>query len=653
MKSKSNPGSYILRGSTSALLLSCVIVALCSATNLPEQQRKTLVAQGLNYPVLIGPSSVPTGNLLTPRSRHTATLLPNGKVLVVGGDNNAGFHSLSSAELYDPATGTWTATGSPGTPRFRHTATLLPNGKVLVAGGDNEMDGVLSSAQLYDPVSGTWTPTGSLATARAYHTATVLPNGKVLVAGGVVGGFKDASHAFSSAELYDPATGTWAGTGSLTTARYRHTATLLPTGKVLVTGGFNEADGFLSSTELYDPASGTWTATGSLATARKNHTATLLPKGEVLVGGGNNDDSRSLSSIELYDPASGTWTATGSLTTARLRHTATLLPNGEVLVAGGDNGITGLGSAELYDPATGTWTATGHLRTARSQHTATLLPSGKVLVAGGSNRPALNSAELYEPATGTWTATGSLVTARFLHTATLLPNAEVLLAGGFNESDGFLSSAELYDPASGIWTVTGSLATARDANSATLLPNGKVLVAGGNNGPAFRSAELYDPGLSFDPGWQPLLTMVTPSIVQGSELTASGSRFQGISEASDGNGSQNSSSNYPLVQLLNMANEQTFLLPVDTMTGWSDTSFTSTPITVMTASFGGFPIGYALVTVFSNGIPSQSQFVLVVPDDTDTWTAPAQVPAEKGWRIKHDASRLEGSDLAQRRHLPQ
>ena len=130
------------------------------------------------------------------------------------------------------------------------------------------------------------------------------------------------------------------------------------------------------------------------------------------------------------------------------------------------------------------------------------------------------------------------------------------------------------------------------------------------------AADLYSglySGLGFDPGWQPLLTMVTPLIVQGSELTASGSRFQGISEASGGNGVQNSSSNYPLVQLLNLANEQTLLLPVDAMTGWSDSSFTSTPITVMTTSSSGFPIGYALVTVFTNGIPSQSQFVLVVP----------------------------------------
>jgi hypothetical protein len=196
--------------------------------------------------------------------------------------------------------------------------------------------------------SGTWTPTGSLATARAGYTATLLPNGKVLVAGG----FDSSSTPLTSAELYDPVSGTWSATGSLNTARNYHTATLLPNGKVLVAGGRIDSQGDVvpsASAELYDPASGTWTTTGSLGTARYLHTATLLPDGKVLVAGGIDNSTVRLASAELYDPASGTWTATGSLNTARYDHTATLLPNGNVLVAGGsDSSNFSLASAELY-----------------------------------------------------------------------------------------------------------------------------------------------------------------------------------------------------------------------------------------------------------------------------------------------------------------
>jgi WD40 repeat protein len=332
---------------------------------------------------------------------------------------------------------TFANTGSLTQAREGQTATLLPNGKVLVADGSSS--GALASAELYDPALGTWAASGSLATARFFPTATLLPNGKVLVAGGA-----GTSSTLASAELYDPASGSWSATGSLATARYSHTATLLPNGKVLVAGGSSNGS-VLASAELYDPASGSWMATGSLGGARYFHTATLLPNGKVLVAGGYGNSS-TLTSAELYDPASGTWSATGSLATARYLHTATLLPNGKVLVAGGSNGSGGiLASAELYDPASGTWTPTGSLAAARYQHTATLLPNGEVLVAGGyGNSGALASAELYDPASGNWTVTASLATARYVHTATLLPNGQVLVAAGFNSSSGALASAELY-----------------------------------------------------------------------------------------------------------------------------------------------------------------------------------------------------------------
>lgn len=331
----------------------------------------------------------------------------------------------------------WSLTGSINTARIYDTATLLPNGQALVAGGANSSDNYISSAELYNPASGTWSLTGSLNFDRAYHTATLLPNGQVLAAGGF--GFVDGSPAIaipSSAELYNPATGTWSVTGMLNVARYWHTATLLSNGQVLVAGGFGISGDVLSSAELYDPAAGTWSVTGSLNFARVWSTMTLLPNGQVLVAGGAGP----LSSAELYNPATGTWSITGSLNVAREGDTATLLTNGQVLVAGGggasDNALT---SAELYNPVTGTWSVTGSLNF--DNDTATLLTNGQVLVTAGGG----TSAELYNPATGTWSLTASLNVARDNDTATLLSNGQVLVASGVGSSDNFLSSAELYN----------------------------------------------------------------------------------------------------------------------------------------------------------------------------------------------------------------
>jgi hypothetical protein len=286
-------------------------------------------------------------------------------------------------------------------------------------------------------------------------------------------------------------------------------------------------------------------------------------------------------------------------------HAAALLPSGKVLVVGGYDFYTGgvTNCAEVYDPATGTWTVTGPLNTARYHHTATLLPNGKVLVAGGSGQGIIYSTELYDPVSGTWTATGALNTFRFFHTATVLPNGTVLVAGG----DGG-GSCELYDPANGIWTTTRWMNARRALHTATLLPNGKVLVAGGQDSDPVASAELYDVGLGYTNSWQPQIATNTSPLGLGSSLVITGSQFRGVSEGSGGN-SQDSSADYPLVQLRRLDNEQTVFLLT---TNWSTNSFTSLPV-------WNFPPGWALATVFVNGIQSTSSVVNIsisVPTST-------------------------------------
>ena len=316
-----------------------------------------------------------TGKMPTPRQGHTATLLPDGKVLVAGGtgsNNVTGSNSaLASAELYDPRSGSWTATGNMVTPRMFQTATLLPDGKVLVAGGtvSNSVDTAggtvsnsvdtgggkppLASAELYDPKSGSWTATGKMPTPRQGHTATLLPDGKVLVAGGLGSNSASLKPPLASAALYDPGSGSWTATGNMVTPRTDFTATLLPDGKVLVAGGLHSGV-LAAAAELYDPGNGSWTATASMVTPRADFTATLLPDGKVLVAGGSGSNGP-LASAELYDPGSRSWTATGDMVTPpRQSHTATLLPGGKVLVAGGFATEPPVLAAELYEPGSGT-----------------------------------------------------------------------------------------------------------------------------------------------------------------------------------------------------------------------------------------------------------------------------------------------------------
>lgn len=335
----------------------------------------------------------PIASMTIARSGHTATLLPDGRIIVAGGHT-----SITTAELYDPSSNEWSAAGNLSIARIGHTATLLQNGQILALGGTSPYNA--QRAELYDPAAGRWRVDGTLPTARTSHTATLLGTGSVLVAGGAV----DSS---TTADLYAPG-GTWSATGNMSTVRFGHTATLLPSGRVLVAGGSMLA----KQAEVYDPSSGEWSATGPMKYARAGHTATLLPDGRVLVVGGYDSlygpypppyDTGTQIGNELYDPATKTWLAAAGMSMRRWKHTATLLPDGRVIVMGGYSGYNQpQSSVEIYDPAAGRWYAAQPLREARANHTATLLPDGTIVVIGGDGIAGLlASAERYDPRAAT------------------------------------------------------------------------------------------------------------------------------------------------------------------------------------------------------------------------------------------------------------
>jgi len=359
-------------------LLAALLLALLVGAGLLIGSQPGLLGQG---------AFIPTGQPRTPRQGHTATLLRDGRVLIVGGTDDGNRFPNAAPELWDPAKGTFSSAlavrgGPMGTSPTGHTATRLEDGDVLIVGGSpNDEPG--AGVQLWDHITRTAREMAPLTVARSGHTATLLRDGRVLI----VGGLSDTGSPLDSVEVWDPETETFTVGRPLATARYQHTATLLPDGRVLVAGGEGGPDmSGLTSVETWDPVTEAFTDAGLLVAPRGGHTATLLRDGRVLVlgGFGLGQPGPGLASAEIWDPATGRSSPAEPPPYGLAGHTATLLRDGRVLVVGGhkDDFSEGIAGALLWDPSTGSFSTAGPPLHGYADHAATLLANGQVLVEG-------------------------------------------------------------------------------------------------------------------------------------------------------------------------------------------------------------------------------------------------------------------------------
>jgi hypothetical protein len=346
---------------------------------------------------------------------------------------------------------TLSPTGFMQNPRAGHTASLLPDGSVLIAGGfagSGFERRPYISTEIFDPASGAFHPGPDMTAPHLGHAAVTLKDNRILLIGGW-----SASGVTNTAEAYDPANHRFSAVGSMALARGECTATLLQDGKVLVTGGVDQSDRALSSAEIFDPHTNSFSSAASMMVPRSQHTATLLRDGTVLTIGGGSCDCPSKSvyrAVELYDPSVGKFIGVGSLSAARYKHTAVLLGDGNVFVAGGSDGRDWRGllsSSELYDPSSRSFQPLPPMQASRFKfpHAALRLQSGDVFIAGGAP-----FAELFRPKERVFvTVTGGFEAAHYFASATLLDDGRVLVVGGYSQVTGGLPAtprAWLYRP---------------------------------------------------------------------------------------------------------------------------------------------------------------------------------------------------------------
>jgi N-acetylneuraminic acid mutarotase len=376
------------------------------------------------------------------------------------GKNNGATSTCTSEKLTVTsagALGAWSDGASMSVERVWDTQTVLSDGRILVAGGQTNAGVYTNTAELYDPTSGSWSSAGAMAHGRYLAAAARLGNGRVLVAGGDRAG--NCGAAIGTADIYDPATNAWSSAAPLQTPRLAASAVAFADGRVLVAGGTQpnpdcNTSTIFSTVEIYDPASNSWSTAAPMNAARYLALATLLPDGRVLIAGGWGGPSgpyHQLNSAEIYNPITDTWATVAPMTWGHAFGTLTRLADGRVLVVGGTSSGSGIGAvfagAEVYDPTQNSWITTGPMVANREDQTAALLAGGDVLVAGGlsSSFFRLASAERYNPGTNHWTATADMPRATNDALASPLPNGDLLVTGGQSDT-GIENRTEIFDP---------------------------------------------------------------------------------------------------------------------------------------------------------------------------------------------------------------
>ena len=540
------------------------------------------------------------------RTEPTAALLPTGDVVYAGGRPIP----VAAADLVTSAVPAVLSSDGPTAPSHGtdSTAVVLPGGDTLFIGG---IQATIDRRTHYGAFH---VSAGPLATPRVLQGAVRLQDGRVLLSGG--GADDGSGPLLASIEIFDPSTDSFTSGGSMTSARYAHTSTVLRSGKVLITGGGKGPSvptTALASTEIYDPAAPLATrsrALGALAVPRISHAATLLPSGEVLITGGCTAGfngifggcpaGKSSTSVELFDPATEKFSALSPMAVARQGHGAVLLPTGKVLVVGG-----GDASAELFDPLTRTFKATAPSGSPRDGSTAHVLPNGRVFVAGGQTL----APELFDPATETWSYAPALSASVPNTLWTTMPDGRLLSAGGlfFEAVD---IQQRIFDP---LAAAVGAASVAsndgrggRKWGSMTLAGSGEVVIAGGTvcNGLCFSTPEpfafIHDDGAPANA--RPVVSAVPATVIAGTKVTITGTGFTSGPEGSTGTRSS-SATNHPLVLWVSDAGDA--VVP-GTVLDFTDTTATwRVPATAL--------YGHGLLFVSTGGVLSTGASVAIEP----------------------------------------